>query len=30
LVDARVGVHILKEDFAVRAEFALYNGWMKV
>lgn len=25
LVDARVGVHILKEDFAVRAEFALYN-----
>jgi len=24
-VDARVGVHILKEDFAVRAEFALYN-----
>ncbi len=25
MVDARVGVHILKEDFAVRAEFALYN-----
>ncbi|MDX9784610.1 MAG: hypothetical protein RBT72_07655 [Spirochaetia bacterium] len=24
-VDARIGVHILKEDFAVRAEFALYN-----
>lgn len=25
LVDARIGVHILKEDFAVRAEFAHYN-----
>lgn len=25
LVDARIAVHILKEDFAVRAEFALYN-----
>ncbi len=24
-MDARVGVRILKEDFAVRAEFALYN-----
>ena len=25
LVDARIAVHILKEDFAVRAEFARYN-----
>lgn len=25
LVDARISVHILKEDFAVRAEFARYN-----
>jgi len=25
LVDARIAVHILKEDFAVRAEFAHYN-----
>lgn len=25
LVDARVGVHILKEDFAVRSEFARFN-----
>lgn len=25
LVDARIGVHILKEDFAVRAEFARFN-----
>lgn len=25
LVDARLAVHILKEDFAVRAEFARYN-----
>ena len=25
IVDARIGVHILKKDFAVRAEFARYN-----
>lgn len=25
IVDARIGVHILKEDFAVRAEYARYN-----
>lgn len=25
LVDARIGVHILKEDFAARAEFVRYN-----
>jgi lipopolysaccharide export system protein LptA len=25
LIDARIAVHILKEDFAVRAEFAHYN-----
>lgn len=25
IVDARIAVHILKEDFAVRAEFARYN-----
>lgn len=25
LVDARIGVHILKKDFAVRAEFARFN-----
>lgn len=25
IVDARIGVHILKEDFAIRAEYARYN-----
>ncbi|MCX7027814.1 MAG: hypothetical protein NT061_10130 [Spirochaetes bacterium] len=25
IVDARIGVHIVKQDFAVRAEFARYN-----
>jgi lipopolysaccharide export system protein LptA len=25
IVDARIGVHIIKKDFAVRAEFARYN-----